>query len=280
MLRKWLLKEKNTIKETLLWSALEQLELCPGTSPIRSSILWRWKLICKERASAENVTKRAPLWENSWVGCFFKDHHIEATPVWGGRLHFQLAAEPGSTVYMVLILQARMTQGWGIREVCAKVPEATEARQRTATSESLQRSTKNSLWKWSASRRGKPWVMEMPGPQDVSWEKLQAWRTGPRERVYEFQEAELDEWSHWRSLETWFLPCRVSVLLWPIFSLVCLYSSMPLYIGSISLIFDCTVVHSSKTALNLKRNFKLWKLLKVNECILHYGMAMNLVGME
>lgn len=98
VLRKWLLKEKNTIKETLLWSALEQLEMCPGTSPIRSSIWWRWKLICKERASAENVTKRAPLWENSWVGCFFKDHHIEATPVWGGRLHFQLAAEPGSTV--------------------------------------------------------------------------------------------------------------------------------------------------------------------------------------
>lgn len=99
VLRKWLLKEKNTIKETLLWFVLEQLEMCPGTSPIRSSILWRCKLICKERASTENVTKRAPLWENSWVGCFFKDHYTEATPVWGGRLHFQLAAEPGSTVY-------------------------------------------------------------------------------------------------------------------------------------------------------------------------------------
>lgn len=33
VLRKWLLKEKNTIEDTLLWSALEQLEMCPGTHP-------------------------------------------------------------------------------------------------------------------------------------------------------------------------------------------------------------------------------------------------------
>lgn len=172
VLRKWLLKEKNTIKETLWWSALEQLERCPGTLPIRSSILWKCKLTCKERASTENVTKMAPLRENSWVGYFFKDHHIEATPVCGGRLHFQLAAEPGSTVYLVLVLQARMTQGWGIREVCTKVPEATEARQRTAISVSAKKHQELTAWNCGSEVQ--------VGEESPGWRRCQDHRMSPK----------------------------------------------------------------------------------------------------
>lgn len=101
------------------------------------------------------------------------------------------------------------------------------------------------------------------GEESPGWWRCQDHRMSP-EKSYRHGELAQERGYMCFRRQNWVSgACWVSVLLWPIFSLVCLYSSMPLYTGSINLIFDCTVVHSSKTALNLKRNFGLWKLLKM-----------------